>query len=30
MSIDYDIPWKEALDAYFEPFVALLFPQVPS
>jgi hypothetical protein len=28
MSIDYDSPWKEALDAYFEPFVALVFPQV--
>jgi hypothetical protein len=28
MSADYDSPWKEALDAYFEPFVALLFPQV--
>jgi hypothetical protein len=24
---DYDSPWKEALDAYFEPFVSLLFPQ---
>ncbi len=28
MSADYDSPWKEALDAYFEPFVALLFPEV--
>lgn len=28
MSDDYDSPWKEALDAYFEPFVALLFPEV--
>jgi hypothetical protein len=28
VSSDYDSPWKEALDAYFEPFVALLFPQV--
>ncbi len=28
MSTDYDSPWKEALDAYFEPFLALLFPQV--
>jgi hypothetical protein len=27
MSTDYDSPWKEALDAYFEPFVALLFPK---
>ena len=27
MSADYDSPWKEALDAYFEPFLALLFPQ---
>jgi hypothetical protein len=28
MSTDYDSPWKEALDAYFEPFLALLFPEV--
>jgi len=28
VSSDYDSPWKEALDAYFEPFLALLFPQV--
>jgi hypothetical protein len=28
MSADYDSPWKEALDAYFEPFLALLFPEV--
>ena len=28
MSSDYDSPWKEALDAYFEPFLALLFPEV--
>lgn len=28
MSTDYDSPWKEALDVYFEPFLALLFPQV--
>ena len=28
MSLDYDSPWKEALDAYFEPFVALVFPQI--
>jgi hypothetical protein len=28
MSTNYDSPWKEALDAYFEPFVALLFPEV--
>ena len=26
MAADYDSPWKEALDAYFEPFLALLFP----
>ena len=26
MPTDYDSPWKEALDVYFEPFVALLFP----
>jgi hypothetical protein len=24
---DYDSPWKEALDRYFEPFLAFLFPQ---
>jgi len=28
LSTDYDSPWKEALDAYFEPFLALLFPEV--
>jgi hypothetical protein len=28
MAADYDSPWKEALDGYFEPFLALLFPQV--
>jgi hypothetical protein len=28
MAIDYDSPWKEALDAYFEPFVALVFPKI--
>jgi hypothetical protein len=28
MTIDYDSPWKEALDAYFEPFLAVLFPEV--
>jgi hypothetical protein len=28
LSIDYDSPWKEALDAYFEAFLALLFPEV--
>ena len=28
MSADYDSPWKEALDVYFEPFLALLFPAV--
>jgi hypothetical protein len=28
MSSDYDSPWKEALDGYFEPFLALLFPEV--
>ncbi len=26
MADDYDSPWKEALDAYFEAFLALLFP----
>ncbi len=25
---DYDSPWKEALDIYFEAFIAFLFPQV--
>jgi hypothetical protein len=28
MSTDYDSSWKEALDAYFEPFLTLLFPEV--
>ena len=28
MSDDYDSPWKEALDGYFDHFLALLFPQV--
>jgi hypothetical protein len=28
MTTDYDSPWKEALDGYFEPFLALLFPEV--
>jgi hypothetical protein len=28
VSTDYDSPWKEALDAYFEAFLALLFPEV--
>ena len=28
MVADYDSPWKQALDAYFELFLALLFPQV--
>lgn len=23
---DYDSPWKEALDVYFEPFIAFFFP----
>lgn len=26
MPADYDSPWKEALDVFFEPFLALLFP----
>jgi hypothetical protein len=26
MSPDYDSPWKEAIDLYFRPFLALLFP----
>jgi hypothetical protein len=28
MSADYDSPWKEALDVYFEFFLALLFPKI--
>ena len=24
---DYDSPWKEALERYFEPFMAFFFPQ---
>ncbi len=28
MSADYDSPWKEALDVYFEAFLALLFPHI--
>jgi hypothetical protein len=28
LSADYDSPWKEALDRYFEAFLALLFPEV--
>jgi hypothetical protein len=27
---DYDSPWKEALDLYFEAFVALCFPVMHS
>ncbi|MBI4870720.1 MAG: hypothetical protein HY814_04045 [Candidatus Riflebacteria bacterium] len=23
---DYDSPWKEALERYFQPFLALFFP----
>ena len=25
---EYDDPWKEALDEYFEPFLVLCFPDV--
>lgn len=25
---EYDSPWKEALDGYFEPFMALCFPEL--
>ena len=25
---DYDSPWKEILDRYFEPFMAFSFPQI--
>ncbi len=28
MATDYDSPWKEALDVYFDAFLALLCPQV--
>lgn len=28
--VDYDSPWKQALEEYFEPFLALCFPQVHS
>ena len=28
MSADFDSPWKEALDRYFEAFLSLLFPDV--
>ncbi len=28
MPADYDSPWKEALDIYFEAFLALLFPHI--
>jgi Putative transposase, YhgA-like len=28
MSADFDSPWKEALDRYFEAFLLLLFPQI--
>jgi hypothetical protein len=28
MPTDFDSPWKEALDEFFEPFLALLFPHV--
>src|SRR5437870_5683121 len=28
VSADYDSPWKEALDAYFEAFLLLLFPNI--
>ena len=28
MPTDFDSPWKEALDFYFQAFLALLFPDV--
>jgi hypothetical protein len=28
VAADFDSPWKEALDSYFDPFLALLFPAV--
>ena len=27
-SVDYDSPWKEAIAAYFQPFMALFFPAI--
>ncbi len=27
ISSDYDSAWKEALNVYFEPFMALCFPE---
>ena len=27
MATDYDSPWKDVLEAYFEPFMAFFFPQ---
>lgn len=26
LQMDYDSPWKEALEHFFEPFMALFFP----
>jgi hypothetical protein len=28
--VDYDSPWKEALERYFEAFMAFFFPQAHS
>ncbi len=28
MATDFDSPWKDALDTYFEPFLLLLFPGI--
>jgi len=28
MSVDYDSPWKDALERYFEAFLLLLFPHI--
>jgi hypothetical protein len=28
MQSDYDSPWKEALDLYFESFMAFCFPAI--
>ena len=27
---EYDSPWKEAIDVFFEPFMQLCFPEVHS
>ncbi|NEP63685.1 MAG: cytosolic protein, partial [Symploca sp. SIO2G7] len=29
-STDFDSPWKDTLEWYFEPFIRLCFPQIHS